>query len=48
MSDDDRLLATAERILDDACLSCDRSKVYCRCVMYIDGDNLKCCPSCSH
>ena len=36
------------RILDDGCNSCGFSKVYCRCVAYIEGGNTLCCGSCSH
>lgn len=51
MSDTDRLLNTArqqQRILDDGCTHCNGSKVYCRCVTWIDGPNARCCPTCSH
>lgn len=48
MSDDDRLLATASRVLEDGCDACGFSKVYCRCVTYIDGPDARCCAVCSH
>ena len=51
MTDDDRLLSSAKaqgRVLDDGCSACNGSKVYCRCVNYIEGNGAKCCPSCSH
>lgn len=50
MSDTDRILATAkaQRTLTDGCTACNMSKVYCRCVTYIDGPNTRCCTACSH
>ena len=48
MSDDDRLLNYAARVVDDGCSACHYSKVYCRCVAYIEGGDARCCPSCSH
>lgn len=46
MSDTDRLLSYAERVLEDGCTACNYSKVYCHCVMYIDGK--PCCSACTH
>lgn len=34
------------RVLDDGCDTCMFSKVYCRCVTYIDGQ--PCCDDCTH
>ncbi len=51
MSDHDRLLSSAKaqgRVLDDGCTACNGSKVYCRCIAYIEGGNAACCGSCSH
>lgn len=48
MSDTDRLISTATRILEDGCTNCNHSKVYCRCVTYIDGPDTRCCTACSH
>lgn len=51
VSDHDRLLNTARnqaRILDDGCTHCNGSKVYCRCVAWIDGPNARCCDDCDH
>lgn len=48
MNDSDRLLSTAARSLDDGCDACNFSKVYCRCVTYIEGGDTLCCDACSH
>lgn len=48
MSDHDRLMAYAERVLEDGCESCNHSKVYCHCVTYIEGNGALCCTACSH
>ena len=50
MSDTDRILSSikAQRPLADACTSCAYSKVYCHCVTYLDGADVRCCPDCSH
>ena len=48
MNDSDRLLNTARRTLEDGCDSCGFSKVYCRCVAYIEGNGAACCDTCSH
>jgi hypothetical protein len=48
VSDHDRLMSAATRILEDGCTACNMSKVYCRCVTYIDGPNNRCCGACSH
>lgn len=48
MSDHDRILSsiTAQRTLEDGCLSCAYSRVYCRAVLYLDSE--PCCSGCSH
>lgn len=48
MNDTDRILATSRRVLTDGCTNCNMSKVYCRCVAWIEGDPARCCTSCSH
>ena len=50
MSDTDRILATAkaQRTLTDGCQACGYSKVYCRAVTYIEGNEARCCENCGH
>ena len=48
MNDTDRLITAGQRILDDGCTNCNGSKVYCRCVNWIDGPDARCCTDCSH
>lgn len=48
MSDHDRLMSYAERVLEDGCTNCNHSKVYCSCVAYIEGGSARCCGECSH
>lgn len=47
MSDHDRLMAYAERVLEDGCQSCGFSRVYCHAVAYIEGPPARCCDNCS-
>jgi hypothetical protein len=48
VTDDDRLMAYAERTLEDGCTNCGFSLTYCRCVNYLDGTDQHCCDTCSH